>query len=157
MHASRSSVKHPLHSPEHPGAVYFTRSRGMELLSTVPGPGHGKPGEKHRGTGSSSSNAGPRPGVRKGAVGCLGLFGLFWLCFGVLLFRGLPFRFLPLLAVHWFFALGTLTGRVDLEGVCCDFAPLPAVACSLLGLCCRVDWLFSAAAGRPCCRIDWLD
>ena len=40
---------------------------------------------------------------------CLGLFGLFWLCLGVLLFRGLPFRFLQLLAFHWFFALGTST------------------------------------------------
>ena len=33
-----------------------------------------------------------------------------------LLFRCLPFRCLPLRAFHWFFALGTLTGRVDLEG-----------------------------------------
>ena len=34
----------------------------------------------------------------------------------MLLFRGLPFRCLPLRAFHWFFALLTLTGRVDLEG-----------------------------------------
>ena len=44
-----------------------------------------------------------------------------------------------------------------LKGTGCVFGPLPAVARSLLGLGCRVDWLFSAVAGRPCCRMDWMD
>ena len=33
-----------------------------------------------------------------------------WLCLGVVLFRDLPFRCLPLLAFLWFAALGTSTG-----------------------------------------------
>ena len=40
---------------------------------------------------------------------CLGFFGLLWLCLGVVLFRGLPFRFLQLLAFHCFSVLGTST------------------------------------------------